>query len=1181
MSQGNVAVATGRPALAGPYQTFVFTGTLTSGSATVAGITQTSGLAAGDIITGAGIPAGTTIASVDNTDHTLTLSANATASGTQSLSAADPTATPDPDLLMATTYGEGAFAINLAPMLLTGTTQVAPTDTGGAEADGTPIVTTAAPTIDGLSEMTAFGSTTWISIYDETPGDATYGKVIGGFNPQQYKAGNGITPGAGNSTDTFGNFAIPIAAFASNSTPFTGTLTTGSAVVTGLANVKGLTVGEGVTGTGIPAGATIKSINPTADTITLSAAATASGSQGLIAGLKTIKVVATDDAGSQSQPLTLSFVLNANDLSHPAPTSAPPAPFLELTPVTPPYATINNIPVTNNSTPTLDGTSDPGTSITVTETWTNAPGGPQTMSFPLPASDLSTVGTTETFSFAFQDFPGNSTNNGTYSVVATATYTQSPYSNYGPSANSNPPVVFQIDNTTPASVSDFRLNPVDDTGIRGDDVTTDRTPLFIGTTAPGDTVDLLINGQSTIWSTATAIPGFTGNLTVGSATVTNLSGTTELAVGQVVSGTGIPAGTKIAGINATAGTLTLSNAATATAAGDSLTADNVDANGKPYNFSIQLPFTLTEGQTSLYVEVVNLAGNTSGSSNNVGVAIVSNAADYNGGPASDPALFARNTASSQLQWIVQTPAGSAPPWFGASGTPYSPATLFNGTLTSGSAVITGISSTGTLVAGQSITGTGIPAGTTIAAVNSSSSITLSSKATAGGTESLTATAPTDVVPFTGDFDGDGVSDLAYYNAATATWTLFESSNYAVNGPMTFSMASAITAAGGTLANSMPVVGNFDANGPTEVGVFTVNAQGQGIWIIDSSLNGIRTVNLGSTGDIPVPGDYDAIGYDEPAVYVPSNGEFVVYNPKTGTTESPLVIPGISSSPDLASLVPVPGQYDNVYYFANATNPTLPFSGRTEAAVFDPKTGVFTILGPGGTPYTVSGFQAGDIPAPADYLGQGQDQVVVYRPGTSQFIEGSKTGQMTTLATLGGSGDIPLSAPLSYRFIDPPSTSPNPTGDPTGGGGSGNGGGGSTGGGSTGGGSTGGGSTGSGGSSNGGSTSNGGTGTNPTTPPQSGQSPTPPVPVTVSKHHHKKVVTKKAHPTKPKAKKTAHAKKAAEHTVKKVVHVVPAKHHAAVARPAVAAAGSAASKVNLVDMALETVHVNLRRSHGGH
>ena len=116
--------------------------------------------------------------------------------------------------------------------------------------------------------------------------------------------------------------------------------------------------------------------------------------------------------------------------------------------------------------------------------------------------------------------------------------------------------------------------------------------------------------------------------------------------------------------------------------------------------------------------------------------------------------------------------------------------------------------------------------------------------------------------------------------------------------------------------------------------------------------------------------------------------------------------GVGSSPDLSSLVPVPAAYDNITYF-NDHEPE-----RTEAAVFDPNTGVFTILGPTGSTYTVSsGFQKGDIPVPADYLGDGEAQAVVFRPSTGQFIEAGGT----VIATFSqASTDVPLAAPLSYR-----------------------------------------------------------------------------------------------------------------------------------------------------------------------
>jgi subtilisin-like proprotein convertase family protein len=727
-----------------------------------------------------------------------------------------PGAAPDPDLLMAATYGQGEFAINLAPMLFPSSVAVAAANTAGTAAEGTTIVTTAKPVINGLSEITQFGNATWVTIVDETPGDPTFGQIIGGFDPSQP-----IAVGTGNATDALGNFAIPVTkAFGSN-------------------------------------------------------------------GLKTIKVYTTDDAGSRSNPVTLKFTLQATDIVVPPPTTPPSAPTIALAS---PTHTVGGVPVTNLTAPLFSGTTLVGTSITVTETWQGAPAGTQPITVTVPASAVNSDGT---FSFTFQDFTdpaaGGPVESGTFLVSATATYSK--YPGLGASVPSNV-VTFQIDNTTPAAVTDLRLSPTaaNDTGIVGDHVTSQRQPVFIGTTTAGNIVELFVNGQPAIQATATA------------------SSTTS-----------------------------------------------TDANGAHYNFSIQLPYSLTNGQISLYVEVINAAGNTSGASNSTGLAIASTAADYNGGPPSDPALFARNTSTNQVQWLVQTPAGSPPPWFGASGVLYA----------------------------------ALPA----------------AKAPANA-----------VVPFEGDFDGDGVTDLAYYNIAAATWTLIESSNSAVQGPTTFAL--------GTPNSSLPVVGHFDPNGPSEEAVFTVNAQGQGIWSIASVLSGTRTFAFGQAGDIPLAGAFDALGYDEPALYRPGTGQFLVLNPTTHNTET-LSIPGLSSSPDLSSLVPVPGQYDNLTYFQQAAGATPPIFGHTEPAVYDPKTGVFTILGPNG-PYTVSGFQPGDIPAPADYLNLGSDQVAAFRPSAGQLIVRGPNGQLNPQATLGQSGDIPVTAPLAYRVPSSSTLIPTPT-----------------------------------------------------------------------------------------------------------------------------------------------------------
>ena len=187
---------------------------------------------------------------------------------------------------------------------------------------------------------------------------------------------------------------------------------------------------------------------------------------------------------------------------------------------------------------------------------------------------------------------------------------------------------------------------------------------------------------------------------------------------------------------------------------------------------------------------------------------------------------------------------------------------FMGTLTPGSASVSGISSTTGLVVGQSVTGTGIPSGTTIQAVNSSTAITLSAPATVTGPQSSrprgvwlvqttslvpaspapppfwftsgTAFGPANVIPFQGDFDGDGYTDLAYYQSSTATWFMNDSKTLTCRR----SSWARPTQAYPWSAISTPMPGlPVDASTPEEAAVFTI-ANGQGVWTIASRNSGI-------------------------------------------------------------------------------------------------------------------------------------------------------------------------------------------------------------------------------------------------------------------------------------------------------------------------------------------------------
>ncbi len=203
VSLGNVNANTGMPSLVGPDQAIVFSGTLTSGSDSVTGVGLVGSLAPGDTVTGDGIPTGTTIVSVNTFGQSIILTSDATATGSATLAAADPTVTPDPDLLLATTWGRGQFAIDLPPLIVGNSVEISPTAPGVASNPvyvGTPI------TISGTSEITGFGNTTWITVEDVTnPADPI---VVAGYNPNDPIPVPSSDPNTGNSTDSTGSFTF-------------------------------------------------------------------------------------------------------------------------------------------------------------------------------------------------------------------------------------------------------------------------------------------------------------------------------------------------------------------------------------------------------------------------------------------------------------------------------------------------------------------------------------------------------------------------------------------------------------------------------------------------------------------------------------------------------------------------------------------------------------------------------------------------------------------------------------------------------------------------------------------------------------------------------------------------------------------------------------------------------------
>jgi FtsP/CotA-like multicopper oxidase with cupredoxin domain len=227
-----------------------------------------------------------------------------------------------------------------------------------------------------------------------------------------------------------------------------------------------------------------------------------------------------------------------------------------------------------------------------------------------------------------------------------------------------------------------------------------------------------------------------------------------------------------------------------------------------------------------------------------------------------------------------------------------------------------------------------------------------------------------------DFDGDGKTDIAFWNPTTFVWNV--NASYAM-APYTVTYGT---------TGDKPVPGDYDGSGKNEIAVFRPS---NGTWYIRNTDGTQSVVNYGATGDIPVPGDYDGDGKTDIAVYRPSNFTWYISNSATGTQTSL----AYGAAGDTA----VPGDYDG--------------DGKTDIAIW--RAGTWFIHNSlGGTQNIVIFGTVGDIPVPGDYDGDGKTDVAIYRPSTfTWFIKNSATGTQT-VKVFGTTGDVPM--PGDYSEI---------------------------------------------------------------------------------------------------------------------------------------------------------------------
>lgn len=221
-------------------------------------------------------------------------------------------------------------------------------------------------------------------------------------------------------------------------------------------------------------------------------------------------------------------------------------------------------------------------------------------------------------------------------------------------------------------------------------------------------------------------------------------------------------------------------------------------------------------------------------------------------------------------------------------------------------------------------------------------------------------------PVPADYTGDGKADIAVMGNL-GTWYVLRSEN-----------ATYYTFPFGTTGD-VPVVGDFDGDAKSDPTVFR-----NGTWYINRSSGGTDILAFGQAGDRPVVGDFDGDGVSDIGIFRPADGQWWIRRSTLG-----VIVYQFGVSTDRL----VPGDYTG--------------DGKTDVALWRPSTGEWFVLRSEDLSYYSGPFGAnGDLPVPGDYDGDGKFDTAVFRPATGTwFINRSAAG--IHVQNFGANGDIPL------------------------------------------------------------------------------------------------------------------------------------------------------------------------------